>query len=174
MTKKKRKKKRKRAGLLEKFGPFNIFVVALAVAYFAQSIIFNGGKTGPGMLLFFIAAFIFIIAEKVSKKGPKEDKLDKKIEIAMLVLMVITAVFFRVYMIDEVPTGCYRDEGQNGLEAINIMNGVELEGTTLPVYIERWTQNAALYMYFISVSFKLFGIGVLQIRLVSIIFGILV
>ncbi len=171
----KRKLKRKKSGpdLLEGIGPFNLFVISLALAVFGQLIIFNGGKAVPGVILFALAGIVFILAEKASKGPGKSEEISKKTEAVMLGLIMLTAVFFRVYMIDKLPAGCYRDEGQNGLEAINIMKSIELAGTTLPVYIERWTQNAALYMYFIAASFKAFGIGVMQIRLVSIVFGIL-
>ena len=60
--------------------------------------------------------------------------------------------------------------GQNS-NGDNTVNGVEMDGTKLPVYIERWTQNAAMFMYFIAAMFKMFGIGVLQERFVSVVLG---
>jgi 4-amino-4-deoxy-L-arabinose transferase-like glycosyltransferase len=175
MAKKKKVKTNRKNRFLENIGSFNLSMVSVALAFVGQYVIYDNGKLIPGLILLFTAAVLFIMSSVVSKvrEGAPEEKLDKRIELVFFLLILAITVFYRVYMIDKLPSGCYRDEGQNGNEAINIMNGNVIDGTSLPVYIERWTQNAAMYMYFIAASFKFFGIDVLQIRLVSVVFGIL-
>lgn len=155
------------------FGTFNLTALAFLVALTGQFCLYMQKWLIPGLVLYAIAVIIFIIAENAGKKPEEKENIAPSMEIALFLSILAVAVFFRVWMIDQLPAGCYRDEGQNGTEGINIMNGVELDGTKLPVYIERWTQNAAMYMYFIAAFFKLFGIGVIQIREVSVFIGVL-
>ncbi len=164
------------------FTPFNLFVVSAVLAFFGQHFLFTRRMLAFGIVFYAAAVLIFLLAGRglsvkseaiPEREEEKESKGVSKTEVYFFAAVMLFAVFFRVFMISEVPSGCYRDEGQNGNEAINIMNGVEIEGTKLPVYIERFTQNAAMYMYPVAAMFKIFGIGVLQIRVVSVIFGIL-
>lgn len=175
MPKKKKSSVKKRGNFLRDIGSFNLAMVSVALAFVGQYLVYNGGNLFLGLPFLLAAAVIFIMSGIAAKTqdGMPEEKLDKRIELVFFLLIMAIAVFFRVYMIKELPSGCYRDEGQNGNEGINIMNGDVIDGTSLPVYIERWTQNAAMYMYFIAASFKFFGIDVLQIRLVSVVMGIL-
>lgn len=154
--------------------PFNLSVIALVLAIAAQYMTYNLGKfPHAGLLVFVLAAVVFWQAAKLNKNEKPQEAPGIWIELSALLIIIAAGVFFRVHMLSEFPTGCYRDEGQNGNEAINIMKGIVVDGTALPVYIERWTQNAAMYMYFVAASFEFFGIGVQQIRAVSVVFGIL-
>ncbi len=155
------------------FGPFNLAAASLTLALMGQWCMFVQKWWLPGLVFFTLAVTVFILADNSSKKDGLEEPLDAKVEALAFLGLMLVGIFFRIYMMDQIPAGCFRDEGQNGNEAINIMNGIEVDGTRLPVYIERWTQNAAMYMYFIAAFFKLFGIGVMQIRAVSIVFGVL-
>jgi hypothetical protein len=72
-------------------------------------------------------------------------------------------------MINSIPSGCFSDEAINGLTAIDI-----LSGKSLPVYIgPQAPNNAAVFMYYIAVMFKIFGIGATQLRLTPAFLGIL-
>lgn len=154
--------------------PFNLGVIALVLAVWAQFMTYNTGKAPyAGLAVFALAAVIFWLGARLLKDEKPAAPVGIWLEVSALLVIILAGVFFRIHMIQEFPAGCFRDEGQNGNEAINIMKGIVVEGTALPVYIERWTQNAAMYMYFVAASFEFFGIGVLQIRGVSIVFGIL-
>lgn len=162
---------------LVKFGPFNLSLMSLLAAFLGQYFMYVNKQLLPGLFFFAVGAVIFVIAAKISKskmslmeapEPSKENFLPLQTELIMLGVIILIAVLFRVFNIWEQPSGCYRDEGQNGNEAINIMNGLEL-----PVYIDRNTQNAAAYMYLIAAFFKFFGIGVMPIRAVSIVLGVL-
>ncbi len=166
---------KRKTSFFNKINAFYPVAISFFLIFLGQYYMYDNRKLISGLVFFGIAALFLIISFFINKRVDigKDEKIDKKIEIIILLVIVLIGIFFRSYMINEVPAGCYRDEGQNGNEAINIMNGVVLDGTSLPVYIERCTQNAAMYMYFVAVSFKFFGIDVLQIRLVSIVFGVL-
>jgi 4-amino-4-deoxy-L-arabinose transferase-like glycosyltransferase len=164
-------------------GPFNIAVVSIVLATLGQYFLYIRKNLLAGLIISIIAIILFWLADRASKIRKEsfeeilyyenKEKFDRKLEILLFSLIVIVGIFFRTYLITEIPSGCYRDEGQNGNEALNIIDEIELDGTKLPVYIDRNTQNAAMYIYFIAAFFKLFGIGVLQIRLVSVLLGIL-
>jgi hypothetical protein len=188
LTKRKSAKTNSSSGFIQGIGPFNLGMLSLGLGVVGQYFLFSRRLIAPGLLFFLLAIVVFIIADKArgideldfsdvkdGNRRLKSDKLlpSKKVEAAIFIGIILISIFFRVFIIQDVPAGCYRDEGQNGNEAINIMNGVELDGTKLPVYIERFTQNAAMYMYFIAASYKVIGIGVLQIRLVSVVLGVL-
>ena len=168
---------KKKTFFVKNINSFYPVLISFVFVFIGQYLMYDNRNLLFGLLFFAVAVIILLLSFFTKKIDiyslQKDEKINKKIEIILLLAIILIGIFFRVYMIKDVPAGCYRDEGQNGNEAINIMNGVVLDGTSLPVYIERWTQNAAMYMYFVAVSFKFFGIGVLQIRLVSIIFGIL-
>ena len=155
------------------FGPFTAMAGALLCGYIGQNFLYTRKLITPGLFFFALAIALFVFADMLSRKKEAIEGLEVKWEIISLAAIIIIGIFFRVYMLDKLPTGCFRDEGQNGNEAINIINGTSLDGTNMPVYIERSTQNVAMYMYFVALSFKLFGIGVQQVRDVSIIFGLI-
>lgn len=162
------------AGAIRDFGQFNTMVLSFLVAFIGQYLVYFNKMILPGVILFALAVVIFILSDIYGKKDINvEEQIAPAVEVALFLAIMAVAVFFRVWMLDQLPSGCYRDEGENGNEAINIMNGIELEGTATPVYIERLTQQAAMYNYFIAVIFKIFGIGVVQIRAASVVFGVL-
>ena len=175
--KRKLKLKRRTAGsVLSKLismGPFNLTAASLLIAVIGQFLMYVMKYEWLGLGVYAAAAALFIMADYAGRGREERETISPVYELLFFLGIIAVAVFFRTWQIDTLPAGCYRDEGQNGTEAINIMQGIELDGTKLPVYIERWTQNAAMYMYLIAASFKFFGIGVLQIRAVSIVLGVL-
>lgn len=129
---------------------------------------------GLALILFIVGAILFVLANMSSNGFYKKEKLSLKIEVLILIFLIILGTFFRLYKIDEIPAGCFSDEAQNGNEAINIIKGNVIEGTSLPVYLERdSSHNPAYYIYILAVFIKFFGIGPTQIRIATAIFGIL-
>jgi 4-amino-4-deoxy-L-arabinose transferase-like glycosyltransferase len=176
MTKKKKIKGKSSSGLIKKltgFGQFNLTAVSLLIAVVGQYFLYSMKWELPGLITYAVAAALFILADYAGAKKEEQETITPLMEISIFILIMAIAVFFRVWQIDHLPAGCFRDEGQNGNEGINIMNGITVDGTRFPVYIERYTQNAAMYMYFVAAAFKMLGIGVLQVRAVSIVIGIL-
>ncbi len=97
------------------------------------------------------------------------------VEAGLLLAIVLFAAWARLDGLKSYPFGGFRDEGENGNVAIQIMKGETVEGTgqRFPAYIEHNTQNAAGYFYPVAASFKLFGISITSVRYVSVFFGVL-
>lgn len=152
----------------------NLTFYAKPVAQFLINTKSKINNIGLSLILFIVGSIIFIIADLVSNKFYKKEKLSIKIEIFALIIFILLGSFFRLYNINEMPAGCFSDEAQNGNEAINIIKGNVIEGTSLPVYLERdSSHNPAYYIYILAVFIKFFGIGPTQIRVATAIFGIL-
>lgn len=97
------------------------------------------------------------------------------VEISGFILIVALSVGLRTYDLQNYPNAGFRDEGENGNVAIQLMKGEIVDGTTqrLPVYIEHNTQNATGYFYPTALFFQFFGISINSERLVSVTFGVL-
>ena len=87
----------------------------------------------------------------------------------------LLGAFFRLYRLDSVPPGLWIDE-------INVTHraaGALLEKPFLPfggsplTWLGNWVQTSNLYLYSIILIFKLFGYGFWQIKMVSLIPGLL-
>ncbi len=157
------------------FGAINTLTFyAKPVAHFLINTKSGLNNLGLTVILFVIGIIIFILADNVSNKFFKKENLSLKSEIIILTTIILLGSFFRLYNINEIPAGCFSDEAQNGNEAINIIKGNVIEGTALPVYLERdSSHNPAYYIYILAVFIKFFGIGATQIRIATAIFGIL-
>jgi DNA-binding beta-propeller fold protein YncE len=79
------------------------------------------------------------------------------------------SIFLRVYQIQVFPEGCWFDEAQNGLEALRILAS---DGYR-PVYIGGVTQLPAMFFYGVALFFRIFGPGLLTIRALTALVGIL-
>lgn len=90
-----------------------------------------------------------------------------KIQKLLFVGVIILAVFFRYYLIGEMPGGLFPDEAANGLD-INSMQ----QGDLAPFY-ERGNGREALFFYFLWASVEVFGKGPWQHHIVSSLVGLL-
>ncbi len=123
---------------------------------------------------FFLAGIIFLVASDFKNKGGyARREISGKTELFYFSVVMLTGIFFRLHMITTTPAGCFVDEAANGMHAVNIMDGAEKGGSRLPVYIGGYTSNASMFLYFIAAVFKAAGVGVVQIRMASVVFGIL-
>lgn len=85
----------------------------------------------------------------------------------LLLGIVLLAVFFRFYLIKEMPGGLFPDEAANGLD-INLME----QGQLQPFY-ERGNGREALFFYLLWASVGAFGRGAWQHHIVSALIGTL-
>lgn len=83
-------------------------------------------------------------------------------EIIALIILLAVAFFLRVYQINTFPNGCQSDECNNGMDALKWLNG-----RPYTPYAETNEGQATLFTYLIALMFKLAGVGVTQMRLVS-------
>ena len=89
-------------------------------------------------------------------------------DLLLLLLILAVAAFVRFHQLDLYPNGCQSDECNNGLDALKWLNGVPYRP-----YAETNEGQATLFTYLIALSFKLFGVGVPQMRLVAALAGLL-
>lgn len=90
----------------------------------------------------------------------------KKNEALIVVAIIAVSLFLRVNKIEIFPNGCQTDECNNGLEALKF-----LQGKPYAPYAEVNEGQATMFTYFLALAFKLFGVGVTQMRLVSAVVG---
>jgi 4-amino-4-deoxy-L-arabinose transferase-like glycosyltransferase len=165
---------------MEKFQSINsgwLASISLMSGIVGQVYLYLIKNVPVGLFFFIVAAVCLIIGLKKSGKETEDSKNifsvsfnpSLKTEIILLFFVLIIAAFMRLFMIDSIPSGCFSDEALNGLTALDILNG-----RSLPVYIgPQAPNNAAVFMYYIAVIFKLFGIGATQLRLTPAFLGIL-
>jgi len=111
------------------------------------------------------ALYIFsIFARKKHDNEPAEFYI--KGETIGVALLFVFSLVLRIYRINEIPTGVWFDEAQNGNELINMVGS-----NSLPVFIPRITQMPALFFYFADFLTKIFGMNIFSLRLVSILLG---
>jgi len=85
----------------------------------------------------------------------------------LLLVIVLLAIFFRFYLINEMPGGLFPDEAANGLD-INSMQ----QGDLQPFY-ERGNGREALFFYMEWASVAVFGKGPWQHHIVSALIGLI-
>ncbi len=101
--------------------------------------------------------------DEANSSSPADDRPTSRwLEVALLLLIVLVGLFLRVYQIDTFPNGCQSDECNNGLDALEWLRGAPY----LP-YAETNEGQATLFTYLLAIAFKVLGVGVPQMRLVS-------
>lgn len=96
----------------------------------------------------------------------KNLKSKKMWTLAVLIFILAVAIFVRAYHIDTAPPGIYPDEAVNAQDAI--------DANATGNYQWFYTANngrEGLFMNLIAISFKLFGISDMSLKLPTIIFG---
>lgn len=98
--------------------------------------------------------------------GPGVPVIPRRVEAALVVLLMGLAVFLRTWNLEYHP-GIFGDEGERGLDALAIYNGQpdNLFGTG-------WWFVPNIYFYIISLSFRIFGPNLIGDRMVSVVSGL--
>lgn len=97
--------------------------------------------------------------------GPRAP-LDRRTEIALLLLILVVALFLRAWHLDTIPNGCQSDECNNALDALRWLRGepyVPYAGTN--------EGQATLFTYIIAGLFALFGPSIVTLRLAPALVG---
>ena len=171
-----KKKKAEKPGFYKYvLGPFFSALFSLALGFGGQYQFFIKHNVTAGIIYFIIASVLFISADIINRKaksGREEEKIPSPVsglEITAVLAITAVAFYLRFRGLDSLPFGFFRDEAQNGLNAIKLVNGeiFPQQKTKLPVYITQQTQNAAMFIYMISAVIKFFGAGVAQVRAVE-------
>lgn len=88
--------------------------------------------------------------------------------ILWLAIILLAAVFFRLWRFADLPFGVWYDEAEHGLQALRILDSAQFR----PIF-EGAITGPAHYLYLVALSFNWFGVSVQSIRLVSVLFGVL-
>lgn len=83
------------------------------------------------------------------------------------VIILATALFFRLWRFDELPFGIWYDEAENGLQALRILESENF----WPIFVGS-IHAPAHYLYLIALTFTYFEVSIQSIRLVSVVMGL--
>jgi len=89
-------------------------------------------------------------------------------DLLLLGLILAISALVRFHQLNVFPNGCQSDECNNGLDALRW-----LAGARYVPYAETNEGQATLFTYLLALSFRLFGVGVTQMRAVSALLGTL-
>lgn len=150
-----------------------IYFISQPLGTFLASLRLQVDSLAVGLLFFAVGVAAFIGSHLLSNGFRSSGTITKKTEVILFSIIVAVGAFFRLYMIDKVPSGFFSDEAQNSLLALDIIKGRDIDGTKMPVFIQRESTNAAMLLYFLTVAFQFFGPGPTQARVVMAVIGIL-
>jgi hypothetical protein len=145
----------------------------LLLALIGQGI-FSVSFSYPILALAGIACFAVagrMLAGMEAAQGP-EWRPAWLIELGILAAILALGLALRLYRLDTLPDGGFRDEGQSGMVATQMLQGeaVADTGTNTPLFL---TLVPTAYFYPMALIFKLLGISLFGVRLDSVIFGML-
>ena len=90
----------------------------------------------------------------------------KKYQILLFLLIIIIAVFFRFWQLNSIPPGLYPDVAINGIDAIKANDSGDYK-----LFYPDNNGREGLFINLIALSFQIFGISILSIKLVAAIIG---
>lgn len=92
----------------------------------------------------------------------------RRLEIALVVLVLLLAAFLRVYRIHDLPPGVFIDETNSAIDALKI-----LDGERVSPFATGWFETPTLYAYYMAGLFRLLGVSFFALKLASILPGLL-
>jgi len=93
--------------------------------------------------------------------------LNRRTELVLLMLVLLVAIVFRVYALNEAPPGLTHDEANNGHDAWMILQGVR------PLYFPTGYGHEPLFFYWMAGFVAVLGRTVTAIRLAAVVMGLL-
>lgn len=90
-------------------------------------------------------------------------------------LLLLLAIFLRVYNLASIPLGMHIDEAGLGLNAWSIANyGTDRYGNFMPICPSNfYGEQSAFYTYFCALLVKIFGLNIYTLRLPGVIMGVI-
>jgi hypothetical protein len=116
-----------------------------------------------------MAAVTLVVVAAGAYAGPNDadDRLDRRTEALALVAITAVALALRLYRLDDLPAGMWRDEARHGMQALRIWN----DPTYRPVYVVGGADLPALLFYLMAPVLAIAGPGAGSVRLVSALAG---
>jgi len=118
-------------------------------------------------LLFWLLAIALLVAAfwRVDPAGDQNQPWPRW-EVIALLLIVAAGLFVRFYQLDRLPPGLYLDEGDNGLEALRLLDS----GRYAP-FTRASNGHPTLYLYLLGIGMKFLGTSGLALRMVTALIG---
>ena len=149
--------------ILKKMG--NVMRIIDYYNYFAAAIYF-----------FVCAAALFLDLSGKGKIEEKKSFVGNRANWIIFSIILVISAFLRLYKLGEVPLGFQQDEASIGYDAYTLANyGIDRNGYAWPVYPITWGcgGGSPLLIYLNVISIKLFGTGIVKLRLIPALLGIL-
>jgi 4-amino-4-deoxy-L-arabinose transferase-like glycosyltransferase len=102
------------------------------------------------------------------RKSRRSVVLFQRIDLALLLIILLVALFLRICELDRIPPGLHYDEAANAILAADIATG-----KTHPLFIEAYTGKEVLFFYLAGATMRLLGVSVFSLRLTSALIGTL-
>jgi 4-amino-4-deoxy-L-arabinose transferase-like glycosyltransferase len=133
----------------------------LGLALFSYTVGYGSSPASSGRLQGFLV--------RISESANQRIRLSRQtlLDLALLAIILAVAMFMRGYQLADLPYGSWYDEAESGLEAVEILNGRPFSP------MAQFTFNPSLYFYALALSFKVFGVSILGVRLVVATAGVL-
>ncbi len=109
----------------------------------------------------------FFKTSPIGNRGSEKKRRNRWLEFGLLAVIVLLSLFLRTYRLDTIPNGCQSDECNNGLDALRW-----LSGAPYTPYAETNEGQATLFTYGLALFFRLFGVSVPTMRLLSALCGV--
>jgi len=150
-------------------GGVALFLLAMLCSFL--SLRSFGQRSGsPGAWGLYLASLVLFVAAFYAWEGNRATPLvpPGRKELILLAIICAMGAFLRFYQLQSIPFGLFFDEATNGLDAVRV-----IQQQVYPVYFEANYGRGALFIYLLALSFKLLGVSVLAMRLVTAALGVL-
>jgi sugar lactone lactonase YvrE/4-amino-4-deoxy-L-arabinose transferase-like glycosyltransferase len=148
-----------------------LFFLAMLLSFLSlRSFGQRGGS--PSAWGLYLASLVFFVAASYvwGKNRTQKPSLAPpgRQELILLAIICALGAFLRFYQLQSIPFGLFFDEATNGLDAARV-----IQQRAYPIYFEANYGRGALFIYLLALSFKLIGVSVLAMRLVTAALGVL-
>lgn len=149
-------------------------VLSAVLASIAMVYWFKPGKTNEAIVVNILSIVVLFIAlyradrGKATAAAAPGDAPTWPVEIAIVLVIIAAGAFLRFWQLQTIPYGVWFDEGETGLEALRIFNGMPY--TPIGTYS---TANPSLFFYMIAFLYKFMGPTLLAVRTVQAATGLL-